>query len=592
MFQFKQNEATADRRRIFFYAVSSTDGFTAVTASITSGVVSIIKNGNTPGTTPVSPTFTHIGSGLWYYEMTAAHLDTQGVLAVTITGTNIRTAQLIGYIYAGDPMAAIPTFPTNFSSLAITVGGAVTAGTVSDKTGYALSGTQTFNVTGNITGNLSGSVGSVTGAVGSVTGAVGSVTGAVGSVTGAVGSVTGAGGSVTGNVGGNIVGSVGSLTATAVQNVWDDLTANNTVTGSVGKLVVDNLNATVSSRSTLTAADVWNSLTSGFVTVGSVGKLILDNLNATVSSRSTLTAANVWDALESSITTVNSIGLKLKTNLDAAITTRMASFTYTAPLDTTGTASAVWNALVATYTTSTTFGGRLIRIRSTSPSNETFITSSNHIAADVHEMQPDVFTDTVLAKSAVTEITKGIWNQSRATASPTNTVPASGTFGFYLDQQVSTVGGGGGGITAADVWTYSGTRSLTDKTDFSLATSQTFNTTGSVGSVTGSVGSVSGAVTVGTVNADVINATALSADACAEIADAILNRNIAGGGNGTGATTDRTVRSALRALRNKSAIVGSTLTVYDENDSGTAWTAAVSTTAGANPVTGIDPAGP
>lgn len=583
MFKFTLNEATANRRRIFFYAVSATDGYTAVTTGLsTSTSVYIVKNGVTPGTTPVSPTFTHIDSGLWYYEMTTANVDTVGVLSVRISDALIRTVHLVGYVYNGDPMAAIPSFPTNFASLAITVGGAVTAGTVSDKTGYALSGTQTFNVTGNITGNLSGSVGSVTGAVGSVTGAVGSVTGAVGSVTGAVGSVTGAVGSVTGNVGGNVVGSVGSLTATAVQNVWDDLTVNNTVTGSVGKLVVDNLNATVSSRSTLTAADVWNSLTSGFVTVGSVGKLILDNLNATVSSRSTLTAANVWDALESSITTVNSIGLKLKTNLDAAITTRMASFTYTAPLDTTGTASAVWNALVATYTTSTTFGGRLVRTRSTSPSNETFITSANHIASDVHEMQPDVFTATVLATSAVTEITQGIWNQSRATASPTNTVPASGTFGFYLDQQVSTVSGGGG-ITAADVWAYS-PRALTDKAGFSLATSQTFNTTGSVGSVTGSVGSVSGAVTVGTVNADVINATALSADACAEIADAILNRNIA-----TGSSTGRTVKDVMKLLRNKVTVSATTLTVYEADGTTIAWTAAVTSDAAATPITGVTP---
>jgi hypothetical protein len=62
----------------------------------------------------------------------------------------------------------------------------VTVGTNNDKTGYALSAAQTFDLTGSITGNLSGSVGSVTGAVGSVTGAVGSVTGAVGSVTAAV----------------------------------------------------------------------------------------------------------------------------------------------------------------------------------------------------------------------------------------------------------------------------------------------------------------------------------------------------------------------------------------------------------------------
>jgi hypothetical protein len=38
------------------------------------------------------------------------------------------------------------------------------------KTGYSLSGTQSFNLTGNITGNLSGSVGSVSGAVGSISG--------------------------------------------------------------------------------------------------------------------------------------------------------------------------------------------------------------------------------------------------------------------------------------------------------------------------------------------------------------------------------------------------------------------------------------
>jgi hypothetical protein len=100
------------------------------------------------------------------------------------------------------------------------------------------------------------------------------------------------------------------------------------------------------------------------------------------------------------------------------------------------------------------------------------------------------------------------------------------------------------------------------------------------------------AANVHQMQANVIDAAAVAPSADEAIADAILNRNIAGGGNGTGATTDRTVRSALRALRNRSGIVGSTLTVYAEDDAATAWTAAVSTTAGANPVTGIDPAGP
>lgn len=54
------------------------------------------------------------------------------------------------------------TLPTNFSSLAITAGGAVTAGTVSDKTGYALSASQAFDNTGTWTGNIVGTLSTLT----------------------------------------------------------------------------------------------------------------------------------------------------------------------------------------------------------------------------------------------------------------------------------------------------------------------------------------------------------------------------------------------------------------------------------------------
>jgi hypothetical protein len=46
--------------------------------------------------------------------------------------------------------ALTQAFPTNFSALAITAGGAVTAGTVSDKTGYSLASSQTFSTTGAV----------------------------------------------------------------------------------------------------------------------------------------------------------------------------------------------------------------------------------------------------------------------------------------------------------------------------------------------------------------------------------------------------------------------------------------------------------
>jgi hypothetical protein len=68
------------------------------------------------------------------------------------------------------------------------------------------------------------------------------------------------------------------------------------------------------------------------------------------------------------------------------------------------------------------------------------------------------------------------------------------------------------------------------------------------------------------------------------VADAVLDRDLAGGGSGSA----RTVRQALRALRNKTSIAGGVLTVTAEDDVTPAWTAAV-TTAPGDPLTSIDP---
>jgi hypothetical protein len=54
----------------------------------------------------------------------------------------------------------------------------------------------------------------------------------------------------------------------------------------------------------------------------------------------------------------------------------------------------------------------------------------------------------------------------------------------------------------------------------------------------------------------------------------------------------RTPRQALRFLRNKWSIGGSTLTVCKENDVTASWTASITQTAGADPITASDPTGP
>ncbi len=67
-------------------------------------------------------------------------------------------------------------------------------------------------------------------------------------------------------------------------------------------------------------------------------------------------------------------------------------------------------------------------------------------------------------------------------------------------------------------------------------------------------------------------------------ADALLARNVSGG-----SSTGRTVKQAFHFIRNRWVVAAGTLTVYDTDDSTSSWTAAVTGTAGADPVTGVDP---
>jgi len=414
VYQIKQSEATAARRRIPVLFVSSTDGFTPVTPTSPAAYISI--NGATwvATTNAVAVATLAAGqsaAGVYYLELTAAELANLGWITVNIQATNARQYNAHVQVCAYDPYdvvrigltslpnvaqgnaGALPTgnatgqvtvatnndktgysltqaFPANFSSMAITVGGAVTAGTVSDKTGYSLSGTQAFNLTGNITGNLSGSVGSVTGAVGSVTG----------------------------NVGGNVTGSIGSLTATAVQNIWDDATSSLTTVGSIGKLLVDNVNATISSRSTLTDTAVWASATR---TLTSGANIVLAK-GTGITGFNDITANNVWSEALPGTYTSGQAGFKL----NAA-----------------GSAADPWaTAIPGSYSAGS--AGFII-------GNRLDTTISSRMA--------------------------------------TFTLPAN-----FSSMAISV----GGAVTAGTV---------SDKTGYSLATSQTFSTTGSVGSVTSGV---------------------------------------------------------------------------------------------------------
>lgn len=143
---------------------------------------------------------------------------------------------------------------------------------------------------------------------------------------------------------------------------------------------------------------------------------------------------------------------------------------------------------------------------------------------------------------------------------------------------VTTVNGlAAGVITAASI----AAAGLNGKGDWNVGKTGYAIAVGGIGATAFAAGAIDSAA----IAADAIGASELAQDAAQEIADEVLNRNIAGGGSGN----TRNVRNALRAIRNKVSEDGGTLTVTQEDDITAAWTATVTRTAGKDPITNVDP---
>jgi len=113
--------------------------------------------------------------------------------------------------------------------------------------------------------------------------------------------------------------------------------------------------------------------------------------------------------LDGSVYQFTSNALENATGLDAvalraAIGLASANLdTQLADLPTSGEiATGVWGALVADHTVNDSFGAKLLI--ASNPQRSVQVTGSHHVAADVHEFQPDVLTSNAIAASAITEI--------------------------------------------------------------------------------------------------------------------------------------------------------------------------------------------
>lgn len=133
------------------------------------------------------------------------------------------------------------------------------------------------------------------------------------------------------------------------------------------------------------------------------------------------------------------------------------------------------------------------------------------------------------------------------------------------------------GTLIADLWAYV-TRTLTAGTNIVLAKG-----TGVTGFNDLDAAGVRTAVGLASANLDTQLGDLPTAE---ENADAALIRDWTAV---SGTVADRSTLNALRHLRNKWSMAGTTLTVTEEDDTTAAWTATVTTDAAAEPITGSDP---
>jgi hypothetical protein len=332
-----------------------------------------------------------------------------------------------------------------------------------------------------------------------------------------------------------------------------------------------------------TAAAISTAVWSETVRVLTAGTNIVLAKTTNITGFNDITAVSVWDVLASAVSTASSIGLQLKTNVDAAITSRMATFTYTTPPTAASISTQVWTEPIPGTFAAGSAGAKLNSASSAGDPWSTAIPGSYAAgtAGNILGNRLDAAITTRMASFTYTAppSVTDIWNTNISAYSST------GFAGTYLKNAMPTFTYTApltSGQTASAVWdallaSYTGSTTFGGRIVRTLLASTTNEV--SIG------GSNHIAANVHAMQPDVVTASALAADATAEIADRILGRTISGGADG-----GRTVTSALRILRNKFTAATTTLTVYSEDDTTVAWTSTLTTDSGAVPITGSDPA--
>lgn len=351
------------------------------------------------------------------------------------------------------------------------------------------------------------------------------------------------------------------------------------------------------------------SLSSGLVTAGTVN----DKTGYALSSGG---VQAIWDALTSALTTASSIGKLFVDNINATISSRLASASYTAPLDAAGTRTAVGLASANLDTQLTAIDDFLDTEVSAIKAKTDNLPASPAAVGSAMTLAADSVNVSALAADAVAEIQSGLSTLNAAgvrtavglasanldtqlDALPTAAENADAVWDEVLSGHL-TAGSTGNALNAAgsagDPWTTalpgaygagSAGKIIGDNLNATIGSRATQT---SVDTLAGYVDTEVAAIKAKTDNlpaspAAVGSAMTLTSGERTSIAEALLKLDLS---TITGEAA-RSVLNAVRFLRNKWSISGATLTVTKEDDATSAWTATVTTNAAAEPVTGNDP---
>jgi hypothetical protein len=245
----------------------------------------------------------------------------------------------------------------------------------------------------------------------------------------------------------------------------------------------------------------------------------------------------------------------------------------------------------ARFTTYDSFSG--YPLLSQSAQHQVSITGSHHAAADVHEFQPNVITNTATDISFINELVDAVWDELLSTHS------TSGSAGKILRDLASVYTGVTGLVTSAVVATFNSfSTNLTASNETYDEQTIVFTTGNCAGQSvpvteylqTNGFITTEDPLTSEPQPGDAFSIIPIHVHKRTQIADALLSRLLDSSGSSNDVMNERTVRSALRAMRNRVIVNSGTMSVYKEDDQTAAWEGTLSNTADVtvNPDGGIE----